>query len=228
MARRNQIDGRLIGIVLLLAPVVWLHDKIGTTGIAIAVAAIIAVVFFFSQKKTTAKSTRRRTRSLTKATISIPQGNADDILKALDRMDMTDYLGQAAEAGNRAKVATANKDFDGAWRFYHEQKSLYLKHASRSEFTRAQTIALDGSVHRNLANLLRLENRHLEALVHFLYCYATSPRRTKTDEKQISAYVNRAKLTVGTNEVKDFVATLGTHPDFRTIQSTCARWKSET
>lgn len=227
MARRNPIDGRLIGIVLVLAPVIWFHDKIGTTGMVIGFAAIIGAILIGSRKKNHSKLTRERSRNSKTRTISIPLNKSDDILKALDRLDMTDYLGQAAQAGDRAKVAAANNDFDGAWRFYHEQKSLYLKHANRSEFTSAQTIALDGSVHRDLANLLRLENRHAEALVHFLYYYATSPKRTKTDEKQITAYVNRAKLKVSTNTVQSFVAALGINPDFRTIQSTCAQWKSK-
>jgi hypothetical protein len=85
-------------------------------------------------------------------------------------------------------------------------------------------IALDGSVHRSLANLLRLENRHTEALVHFLYYYSTSPKRTKTDEKQIGAYVNRAKLRVDIDEIQKFVATLSPRPDFRAIQTAWSQW----
>ena len=227
MARRSRnSEGTLVAAALVIAAFVWLHDKIGIGGLILLILAIIALIVISSRQKKqrrTAKPPKPSSRN--GATISIPSGEADDILKALDRMDMTDYLGQAADAGTKAKAAADAGDFDGAWRHYHQQKAHYLCHANRSQFTPAQTVALEGSVHRSLANLLRNEERHAEALVHFLYYYATSPRRTKTDEKQIVAYINRSKIkTVNIDQVRSFAQNLGPIPNFRLIQSTCSQW----
>ena len=228
MARRSKkSDGTLVVAALVLAPIIWLHDKIGAGGIILLVVVIVALIVVSSRSKKKQRARTAKPRQTSRnATITIPAGRVDDILGALDRMDMTDYLGQAANAGGKAKAASDAGDFDGAWRLYHEQKALYLKHANRSEFTPVQAIALEGSVNRNLANLLRIEGRHLEALVHFLYYFATSPRRTKTDEKQIVAYYNRSEIkAVDIDKVRAFAENLGPIPNFRLIQSTCTQWK---
>jgi len=227
MASRRKIsEGNLVAAALVIAAFIWLHDKIGIGGLILLILGIIALIAISSHQKI-----RRRTVKLPKpssrngTTISIPSGKVDDILSALDRMDMTDYLGQAADAGHKAKAAADARYFDSAWRYFHEQKAHYLCHANRSEFTPAQAIALEGSVHRSLANFLRNEERHAEALVHFLYYYASSPRRTKTDEKQIEAYYNRSKIKAANiDQVRSFAQNLGPIPNFRLIQSTCSQW----
>jgi|GEM_PF-1777085 len=230
MARSKKADGKLIMLALVVAPFVWLHDKIGIAGILTLIVILVVVVIVAAQsgkrrKTSKPKPSRKRTRSTRQTTVAIPAERIDDVLDALERMDTTDYLGMAAEAGHKAKAATEAGDFDGAWRLYHEQKAHYAGHAHRSEFTKAQAIALEGSVHRNLANLLRLEARHREALVHFLYYYASSPRRTKTDEKQISTYVNRAKIGSSIDDVQKFIDGLGPIPNLRAIQIECTRWQ---
>lgn len=228
MARRSKkSEGTLVAAALVIAPIIWLHDKIGIGGMILLIAGIIALIFIINNNQKPRKRTAklRQPTSRKSATISVPTRKVDENLSALDRMDMTDYLGQAASAGQKAKAAADAGDFDGAWRHYHEQKAHYLNHANKSEFTPAQAIALEGSVHRNLANLLRIEGRHLEALVHFLYYYATSPKRTKTDEKQIEAYYNRSKIkAVNVDQVRSFAQNLGPIPNFRLIQSTCSQW----
>lgn len=154
--------------------------------------------------------------------------SVDDVIKALGRIDSTDYLGKAARAGKRARKAIEAGDFDGAWRHYHEQKMHYAGQARRSEFTPAQALALDGSVSQSLANVLRLEERHQEALVHFIYYYCTT-RVSKSDVKQLVAYLNRSKITsVDISDVQKFTASLGPLPDFRAIQAACDRWQNGT
>ena len=49
----------------------------------------------------------------------------------LDDFSMHDYLGKAAEAGHEAQAAVKDKEFDKAWRLFHEQKSFYMQHANR-------------------------------------------------------------------------------------------------
>lgn len=49
-----------------------------------------------------------------------------------------DFLGKAAEAGQKARAALKEDNHDEAWGFYHEQKSLYMQHANRCGFTARQ------------------------------------------------------------------------------------------
>lgn len=220
----------LVAAVLVAAPFIWLHQKIGTGGIILLIGGIIVLLAINSYLKRPKRSANRQKPSRgrsspNRTTISIPADKVGDILSALDRMDMTDYLGMAATAGQKAKAAADAGDFDDAWRHYHEQKAHYINHANRSEFTPAQAIALEGSVNRSLANILRLEGRHSEALVHILYYYATTPKRTKTDEKQLLAYYNRSKIkAVEIDEVRAFAENLGPVPNFRSIQAACSQW----
>lgn len=139
--------------------------------------------------------------------------------------DSTDYLGLAATCEQRAMQAIKDRQFDDAWRLLHEQKQHYLAHASRSEFTAAQTFALEGSVSEHLANILRLEGKHDQALVHLLYLLATSRRPTVAQEKKLPAYVNRAKLPdVSIDDVRSLLDQVTDSPDFSLIQSTISGW----
>jgi hypothetical protein len=137
--------------------------------------------------------------------------------------DLTDYLGQAAMLKQEAKSAIKEKEYDRAWKLFHEQKQQYLKHASRSEFTPSQTLALDASVSEDLANILRLEGKHNDAFVHILYWIKTSSHKTKSQEKKLVAYFNRAKIpALDLDEVNEFVSTANS-TDYRSIQA----WLSE-
>lgn len=219
---------------LVIAPIAWLINKIGFGALVLAVVGVIVLLLVNSLLKKRRTSGRGSVRQSTKppklpsrksSTISIPVDKVDDLLRALDRMDMTDYLGMAAKSGQKAKAASDAGDFDGAWRHFHEQKMHYLNHAKRSEFTPAQAVALEGAVHRNLANLLRIEGRHAEALVHCLYYFATTPKRSKTDEKQLTAYFNRSKIKTDFDTVRAFADSLGPIPNFRSIQVACSQWQ---
>jgi hypothetical protein len=71
-----------------------------------------------------------------------------------------DYLGKAAVAGDKARAAKDAGDLNAAWGFYQEMKEHNLQHALREGFTPAQTLAIDSSVSKPLADILRLEARH--------------------------------------------------------------------
>jgi len=159
-------------------------------------------------------------------TITVPESSFDDVMAALDRIDTTDYLGKAAVAGDKAKKALQAGDFDKAWKLYHEQKQHYAGHAKRSEFTPAQALALDGSVGESLANVLRLEGKHEEALAHLIYCLATASRPSKSQEKKLGAYLNRAKLeSVTIGDILELTNRMRKRPDFRAIQIAIANWQ---
>lgn len=138
-----------------------------------------------------------------------------------------DYLGQAANAGSKARDAIETGDFDAAWGQYQEMSRLYLKHAQREGFTAKQTLALVGSVHRAMARLLRQENKHHEALVHILFCTACSDKPLDKELKHYRPFVNRCKFrSVDLAEVTERISEWRTVPDFRAIQEKVAEWKS--
>lgn len=106
-----------------------------------------------------------------------------------------DFLGQAAEKKQLGKQAMREKRFDDAWRLFHEQKAFYLKHAARSGFDPLSTRVIDASIHDDLANILRMESRHKEALTNIAYTYKAflmAKRPINTLEKKLMAYYGRA------------------------------------
>jgi len=131
---------------------------------------------FFKRKSTTAAG-------ITEA----PDVGLDELLGSFP---VEDYLGKAAEAGHNAKAAVRERRFDDAWRLYAEQKSFYMQHAKAYEFTAAQALALDASVSEHLANILRMEKKHHDALVHILYC-ALASRPTKALQTKLPVYFKR-------------------------------------
>jgi hypothetical protein len=139
-----------------------------------------------------------------------------------------DHLGNAAAAEREALQAIRNNEFDRAWQLLHQQKAHYARHAARAEFTPKQVLALDASVSEHLANVLRLEGHHHEALIHVIYWVACSPRRTKNEEAKLPAYFKRAKLPgVTLPELERFIAELQPLPDFRVIQGKVEGWHAQ-
>lgn len=137
-----------------------------------------------------------------------------------------DFLGKAAVTGHKAKAAVKEKRFDDAWRLYHEQKEHYIKHANRSKFTARQAIALDASVHEDLANILRLEGKHDQALIHIVYwVVASSDHPIKRHEDKLRAYFNRCKYSDTTLEMaKDQIQSITSIADFKQIRSMVGTW----
>lgn len=148
--------------------------------------------------------------------------------EVLDDFNKHDYLSKAAEAGHKANAAVKNKEFDKAWGFYHEQKLLYMQHADRSGFTMQQVFALDSQVHENLANILRIESKHDDALVSILYwIIANNDKPIKRHQQKLTAYFNRCKL--GNTSIEDamvFSTTNMASLDYSSIQLKVAEWRS--
>ncbi len=139
----------------------------------------------------------------------------------------TDHLGLAAAAKHSARQAVREKRFDDAWRLFHEQKSHFAQHAKSYGHTPRQTLALDGSVHEDLANIRRLEKKHEDALVHLLYCICTSTNTTQAQQKKIGVYVTRCKFpSTSLGDAEAFIAANRKNPDFRSIQKAVAKWQS--
>ena len=139
----------------------------------------------------------------------------------------TDHLGPAAIAGHAAKAAIKERRFDDAWRLYHEQKQHYMLHANSSGFTGRQALELDASVHSNLANIRRLEQKHDDALVHLLYAANSTSRPTKDLPKKVNAYFNRCKFKYTlAADVLSFIELNRQKPNFRLVQTTVVSWRN--
>lgn len=137
-----------------------------------------------------------------------------------------DYLGQAANAGLKAREAMDLGDFDVAWAQYQEMSQIYLKHAHKEGFTVKQTLALVGPVHRSMARLLMQEGKHNDALVHILYYTACSDTPLEKELKNYRPFVNRCKfLGVALEEVSERISDWRAAPDLRAIRDVVAEWK---
>ena len=146
----------------------------------------------------------------------------------LDDFRAKDYMGKGIQLGHNGKAAIKERRFDDAWRLFHEQKEEYRKHAARYGMTARQAMALDASVHEDLANIRRLEGKHEDALVHLLYCVFSSSRPTKAQEKKISAYFERCEFkSSGDKELRKLKDDMQPTPDFIAIRNTIARWASK-
>ncbi|WP_054200778.1 hypothetical protein [Pseudoalteromonas undina] len=139
-----------------------------------------------------------------------------------------DFLGKAAEAGHKAKAAVKEMQYDKAWGFYQEQKSFYMQHANRSGFTANQVLALDASVHEDMANILRLENKHEVALVNIVYwILAGVDRPIKRHQQKLKSYFNRCKLkNTELPEAERIIATNKKLPEFTLAKSIVSEWVS--
>lgn len=137
-----------------------------------------------------------------------------------------DYLGKAALAGENARSAKKQGDFNAAWGFYQEMKEHYIQHAARQKFIAAQTLALDAAVSQQLADILRLEGKHHDALVHIIYWVACTHKPSKTQEQKLRAYFNRCKFrSVTLADLESYVSISRSNPDFTKIRDTVSGWR---
>jgi hypothetical protein len=131
-----------------------------------------------------------------------------------------DFLGLAASAGHRAKIAIKDKNYELAWKLYSEQTQHYYK--SCEKFGQSPH-SLAGRVSFDMANVLRLEGNHILALVHLLYAMSTNPNVAYM-MKKLPAYFNRSKLNIDFEEITYFLYKQQKAPDFRSIQNKVYEW----
>lgn len=138
------------------------------------------------------------------------------------------HLGRAAATRDKAREAEVAENYDAAWGFYQEQKSEYLQHAQKNKFTALQALALDASVSEALANILRLEGKHADALAHILYWVSTSARPTKNQEKKLNAYFKRCQFSgVSESDMRTALQSLRRDPQFPKVSRVVATWCSQ-
>lgn len=148
--------------------------------------------------------------------------------KVMEDFQKNDFLGKAAEAGHKAKAAVKSEKYDEAWGHYHDQKSFYMQHANRTGFTAKQLLALDASVHEDMANILRLENKHQDALVHIVYwVLAGVDRPIKRHQQKLKSYFNRCKFKNTQLPVAERLIAENTQlPEFTLAKSIVSEWVS--
>ena len=137
-----------------------------------------------------------------------------------------DYLQLAAEKGREAKLAMREKNNVEAWELIQQQKHFYSQLTDQQSISISITemIGLDSNVSKDLANILRLEKKHKDALVHIIYWVANSKSVTKDQESKLRAYFNRAKLTGPTvDDVMDYCLAAGIK-EFHVIQNDVDSW----
>ena len=136
-----------------------------------------------------------------------------------------DYLLLATEKGAEAKLAMREKNNAKAWELLQQQKSLFSKFATDEGQSGAESTALNAGVSKELANILRLDKKHKEALVHVIYWIANSKSVTKDQEGKLQAYFNRAKLS-GTvvGDVMEYCLIDGVK-EFSSIQKDVDSWE---
>ena len=120
--------------------------------------------------------------------------NAEPAAADVDVDVDVDYLQLALEKGREAKVAMREKNNAEAWELLQQQKNFYNKFSISEGSNESELTALDSSVSKDLANLLRQDKKHKDALVHIIYWVANSKTVTKDQESKLRVYFNRAKL----------------------------------
>lgn len=175
---------------------------------------------------------RRKSASPIRCTAVIPASTAEEVSAACiasDQSIATDYLGQAAATQRSAKEAAKAGEFNKAWGLFHKQKELYLCHAQSQEWSAGHTLALDASVHENLANVLRAEKRHRDALPHIIYWVAASrDKPIKRHTEKLGAYFKRCKLVNTTlDDVQAYLSNLKGHASYSASQKQVKRWIQE-
>ena len=136
----------------------------------------------------------------------------------VDSIAEDDYLGLAASAKHRAKIATKEKDYDLAWNLYIEQLLHLSRHIEKYNLSSDNLQALQGGINHDMANILRLEKRHTLALVHLIYAISTNPNVAYM-MKKLPAYYKRSKINVDFDEVMYFIYEQEKDPNFRTIKN---------
>ena len=135
-----------------------------------------------------------------------------------------DYLLLALDKGNEAQIAMREKNNTEAWALLQAQKQFYSKYTASQSAGADALVALDSHVSKDLANLLRQEKKHKDALVHIIYWVGNSQSVTKDQHSKLRAYVNRAKLSgITVDDAMDYCLVDGVK-QFHMVQKDVDSW----
>ena len=138
-------------------------------------------------------------------------------------LDWSEFLGTEDYLG---KAAVKAGDYDKAWGLLHEEKSYFAKHAQKCGWSAADLVRADGGVSEAFANVMRLEAKHDQALVHILYWIMSSTTPIKRHDDKLRAYFGRCKFKGATLAMaQTYIDELDGLPDFPAIQSQVSEWR---
>ena len=108
-----------------------------------------------------------------------------------------------------AELAVKKKNYSKALDIYREE-ILQLQDSLNSG-NGYQLVEFDAVISKGIANVLRLQGKHLEALVELTYFISVFRRSiwvntNEAQEEKLKAYLRRAKLhNIGINELNDYL-----------------------
>ena len=142
-----------------------------------------------------------------------------------------DWLGKAAVVRRKAAVAVKAGEHDKAWGLLHEEQGYYARHAAKNNWNNTQLLSLTGNVHEGLANILRKEKKHNQALEHILFWVKSDKRpiqyrATKRHETKLKSYFNRCKFEgVSLDEVMEYAKVDDGLADLLNIRTQVSKWQ---
>ena len=133
-----------------------------------------------------------------------------------------DYSGLCTSARFRAQKAIKEKRLDDAWQLLQEEKYYGIKYCKSSpDCMKVTLIHYQQRPHADMANILRLEKKHTEALINYTYFVTDSEYLSvKYKRKKLQAYFNRAKLiNITFDEYKNFIFSMHGIPNYSKIET---------
>lgn len=195
----------------------------------IFIIVILAVVVFMRFNKAPTQKLIKPHKTISRSGMKNSKYSGEMFNFSPNKSEASDYLGKAAKVGNEAKQAVKYKDFNKAWKLFHEQKSYYMKHANKSGFSAQDALSLDSNVHEHLANILRIEGKHHDAFFNILYWVIASKHRPiKKHEQKLLAYFNRCKFkNISLTEVNNYIEEQGDSlVDVLNIKEQVGQWRT--
>jgi hypothetical protein len=133
-----------------------------------------------------------------------------------------DYSALCNSARLRAQKAIKEKRLNDAWRLLNKEKLYGMIYCEfSSDCPKVTLIHYQQRPHEDMANILRLEKKHIDALINYTYFVTDSEYLSvKYKLKKLKAYFNRAKLVdITFDEYKDFIFSMHGVPDYDKIET---------
>lgn len=133
---------------------------------------------------------------------------------------------QADEAGLQAREAAKAGEYEQARHLYEQQGTLLRQCIERAGADAPPEAEVFAPLHLGMADLLRLEKRHDDALPHILYWVIAGRRKPlKGHAEKLRAYFNRCKLqNTVLDEAEHFAAAFPEPAEFTTIETQVRSW----
>jgi hypothetical protein len=151
----------------------------------------------------------------------------EDMFARIDELKRNSPATKAQQCIERASDALSTGDLSAAWRLYLEAKDHYLSHATQCNYSRTQLIDLDSSMSAPLAEVLRREGRHFDALSHIVYWAAGTENPMKMHDQRVASFFKQCKFRNATLEdVLSLVSVSRLDPDFVKIRDAIGAWRA--